>query len=94
MCWRRKNIKRARIAWGSIGKELSTERADMKAMTSVYRAVVQAVLLYGAESCVVTSTMEQKLEGYTRYITRKHIQESIYRKIPMDHGHTPQAKKS
>jgi hypothetical protein len=46
-----RNIKRARIAWGRVGKILSTEKASMKVMASVYRAiVVQAVLLYGAES--------------------------------------------
>jgi gamma-glutamyl phosphate reductase len=74
------NIKRVSITWGIIGKVLSTEREDMKAMTSVYRAVVQAVLPYGAESWVVKSTMEQKLEAFhhrcARYITRKHIQEN------------------
>jgi hypothetical protein len=87
------NIKRARIAWGRIWKVLSTERADMNAMTFVYRAVVQAVLLYGAESCVVTSTMAQKLEALhhrcARYITRKHMQEN-----PDGSWTYPPAKKS
>jgi hypothetical protein len=43
-------------------------------------AVIQAVLLYGSESCVLTTAMEQKLNAFhhrsTRYITRQHIREN------------------
>jgi hypothetical protein len=54
-----RNIKQARIAWSRLGKILTKERTNMKAMASVYRAVVQAVLLYGSESWVTTIAMEK-----------------------------------
>jgi hypothetical protein len=74
---RNRNLKRARITWGRIGIILSKERADIKSMTSIYKAILQAVLLYGAESWVITTGMQQKLESFhhrcSRYITGQHI---------------------
>ena len=40
------NLKRARAAWGRLAKILSLEKAEAKAMATIYRAVFQAVLLY------------------------------------------------
>jgi hypothetical protein len=52
----------------------------MKAMASVYRAVVQAVLLYGSESWVTTIAIKKKLEAFhhkcARNITGQHIKEN------------------
>ena len=59
----RHNIVRARKFWGRLGKLLRREGADQIISASFYRAVVQAVLLFGAESWVLTETMLQKLEG-------------------------------
>jgi hypothetical protein len=39
-----RNAKRARMAWGWIGRILAIEKADKKVMASIYKAVVQAVL--------------------------------------------------
>jgi hypothetical protein len=66
------NLKRTIIAWGRIGKifkkERAEERAEVKSMTSIYKAIVQAVLLYGAESWIVTTVpgtgMQQKLASF------------------------------
>lgn len=75
-----RNLTRARAAWGKLGRILSKEGASPKAMASVYKTVVQAVLLYGSESWVLTSTMEKKLQSFhrrcARYITGQHIRQN------------------
>jgi hypothetical protein len=49
-------------------------------MTSVYRTVIQAVLLYGSESWVLKQQMERSLESFhhkcARYIMGQHIQKN------------------
>jgi hypothetical protein len=71
------NIKRARISWGRLARILSTEKATSKSMASIYKAVVQAVLLYGSESWTMTSSMCKKLQNFhhrcARHITGQHI---------------------
>ena len=75
-----RNIKRARISWGRICRILSREGANPKAMASIYKAVVQAVLLYGSESWVLTQAMEKKLQAFhhrcARHITGQHIRQN------------------
>jgi hypothetical protein len=45
---------------GRLGRILSNGKATPKAMASIYRAVLQVVLLYGSESWVLTNSMVQK----------------------------------
>jgi hypothetical protein len=75
-----RNVKRARMAWGQLSKMLTVEIADTKAMATIYEAVVQAVLLYGAESWVLMAAMIQKLETFhhrcAHFITGQHIREN------------------
>jgi hypothetical protein len=88
-----RNLKRARIAWGRIGKIQTKERADVKSMASIYKAIIQAVLLYGAESWVVTTGMQQKLESF-HHRCDDTLQDNIYEKMLMEHGLTHLANKS
>ena len=48
---------------GRIGKLLQREGAEPKVLLNFYRVVVQAVLLFGAETWVLMDTMIQRLEG-------------------------------
>ena len=57
------NIRRARQVWGSLGKLLRSEEVDLIVSAKFYRAVVQAVLLFGAETWFLTAEMLQKIEG-------------------------------
>jgi hypothetical protein len=74
------NLKKARAAWGRLAKILSSEKAEAKAMATIYRAVIQAVLLYGAESWAMTNTMVKRLQSFhnrcARYITGQHIRQN------------------
>jgi hypothetical protein len=59
---------------------LSKTQEDPKSITSIYKAVVQAVLLYGCESWVPMPQMEQSLQSFhhkcARYITGQHIRKN------------------
>ena len=59
----RRNIMHARSVWGRLGALLRQEVADPRVAAMFYRAVVQAILLYGSETLVLSAAMEKKVEG-------------------------------
>ena len=59
--WR--NIMRARLFWGGLGTLIRQEGVDPKLVAVFYRAVIQAVLLFGSETLVLSAAMERKLVG-------------------------------
>jgi prophage DNA circulation protein len=72
------NLKRAQMTWGRVRKILAREKKrNPKAASSIYKAVVQAVLLYGSEAWAMTAQMTNKLEMFhrrcARGITGQHI---------------------
>ena len=73
------NIRKARQRWGQISRILTREGASAKTMGYFYKAIVQAVLLYGAETWVTTQRAEGALKGFhnkcARYIAGEHIQQ-------------------
>jgi hypothetical protein len=72
------NIRKARIKWGQVGKILTSQGAYPMIMAMFYKAIVQSVLLYGAESWVLTQEMERKLQSFhhrcARFIAQEHIE--------------------
>ena len=70
-------LKKARQQWNSISRILKREQANAMCMAKFYMAVVQAVLLYGADSWVITDKNWTKLRTFhnraLRYMTGKHI---------------------
>ena len=71
------NLQRARGKWNRLAKILKREGADAIIMSRFYLTVVQAVLLYGADSWTVKKKDLLKLRSFhrraTRYMTGKHI---------------------
>ena len=59
------NIRRSRQVWGWLGKLLRRESAGADPITSetFYWAVVQLVLLFGAETWVLSASMLNNLKG-------------------------------
>ena len=53
-----RNLHRARATWGRLARILGREGADPKVSRKFYIAVTQQVLLFGAESWVLTGKME------------------------------------
>jgi hypothetical protein len=73
------NLQKARMKWGRISRLLTREGTYPKAMATFYKAIVQSVLLYGAESWVINKEVERRLQSFhhccARYIAREHIQQ-------------------
>ena len=70
------NLGKARKIWGRLSRILSREGVDPKVSVNFFKAVAQAVLLFGAEVWVLTQRMERDLDSFqsrvVRRITRKH----------------------
>ena len=58
------NLGKARKSWGRLSWIMSREGADPKVSGNFYKAVAQAVLLFGAETWVLTPRMEQALDSF------------------------------
>ena len=73
----RDNLSKARLRWGQIAKLLKREGAGAKCMGKFYLAVVQSVLLYGADSWVVSKLDMNRLRSFhrraVRYMNNQHI---------------------
>jgi hypothetical protein len=71
------NLHKARMKWGRLGKILTSQGAYPKVMATFYKAIVESVLLYGAETWVLSKELERKLQSFhhrcARYISREHI---------------------
>ena len=69
------NIRKERHVWERIGKFLRREGAEPEFFEKFYCTVVQAVLLFGAETWVFLTPIMQRLEGayvgFLRQATRK-----------------------
>ena len=58
------NPQKAKKSWGRLSQILRREGADPKVSGHFFKAVTQAVLLFGAEMWVLTSRMEQALSSF------------------------------
>ena len=59
-----RNLRKARVTWGSLARILGREGADPKVSRNLYIAVTQQVLLFGAETWVLTKRMEAALDAF------------------------------
>ena len=65
------NIRKAWASWGRLARVLVQEGADPKVSRSFYTAVTQQVLLFGAESWVLTKKMESALDAFQGRVARR-----------------------
>ena len=65
------NIKKARRIWGRLARVLDREGADHKVSRTFYIAVTQQVLLFGAETWVLTKKMESAMDAFQDRVARK-----------------------
>ena len=74
-------IRRARKRWQSVARILKRDGANAKTMGKFYLAIVQAVLLYGAESWTITERNMDKLRRFhwraARYMSGRHIRKNL-----------------
>ena len=64
------NLGKARKSWGRLSRVLGREGADPKVSRNFYKAVTQAVLIYGAETWVLTKMMEKALDSFQSRVAR------------------------
>ena len=71
-------IKKARQSWNDIARILKPECVNAISMAKPYLAIVQSVLLYGADSWIINSRNWKHLKSFhkraVRHMTRQHIQ--------------------
>ena len=65
------NIKKARRIWGQLAWVLGREGADPKVSRTFYIALSQQVLLFRAETWVLTNKMESSLDAFQGMVPRK-----------------------
>ena len=65
------NLVKARKSWGRLSRILSREGADKRVSENLFKAVVQAVLLFGAETWVLTPMIDRALESFMHGAARR-----------------------
>ena len=65
------NIRKARNNWGRLSRILSQEGTDPKVLGHFLKAVAQAVLLFGAETLVLTPRVERALSSFQHRFARR-----------------------
>ena len=58
------NLWKARKSWGRLLRILSREGADPKVSGHFFKALTQAVLLFGVETWVLTPSMDRALSSF------------------------------
>ena len=66
-----RNLQKARATWGRLARILGREGVDPKVSRNFYIAVTQQVLLFGAETWVLTVMMEAALEAFQERVARR-----------------------
>ena len=65
------NLVKARKSWGRLTRILSREGADKRISGMFFKAVVQQVLLFGAETWVLTPRIERALDSFMHGAARR-----------------------
>jgi len=60
----RTQMRKARATWARVGQVLRAENVPPRIAAKFYKAVVQAVLLYGSETWVLSTAALSSLEGF------------------------------
>ena len=65
------NLVKARKSWGRLLRILSREGADNRVLRNFFKAVVQEVLLFGAETWVLIPRIERVMESFMHRAARR-----------------------
>ena len=66
-----RNLQKARATWGRLARILGREGADPKVSRNLYIAVTQQVLLFGADTWLLTVKMEAALDAFQGRVARR-----------------------
>ena len=86
-----RNIRKARLVWDCLGKIMRREGEETDASEKFYHVVIQAVLLFGAKTWVLSPPMAQSLEGVhvgllrqVKNLKAKSMEEGLWQKVAAD----------
>ena len=65
------NLVKARKSWGRLARILSREGADKRVLGTFFKVVLQQVLLFGAETWVLSPRIERALESFMHGAVRR-----------------------
>ena len=65
------NFGKARNSWGRLSRVLGQDGTDPKVSRKFYKAVAQALLIFGAETWVLTQRMEKALDSFQSRVARR-----------------------
>ena len=74
------NLGKARNNWGRLSRVMSREGEDPKVSGHFYTAVLQAVLLFGAETWLLTPRMEWDLDSFQHRVARRLTRRLLMRR--------------
>jgi hypothetical protein len=57
-------LRKARATWARVGQVLQSENASLFVAARFYQAIVQAILLYGSKTWVISRTALARLKGF------------------------------
>ena len=66
-----RNLSRARAVWDRITRIISREGAELRVSGFFFKAMVQAVLIFGSETWTVTPRMGRDLGGFQDQVARR-----------------------
>ena len=75
------NLQKSRKSWRRLSRISIREGLDLKVSGNFFKAVIQAVLLFGAEMRVLTPVMERDLGSsqhrFVRWLTGRHPRRTV-----------------
>ena len=74
-----RNIQKARQVWGRLRKIIRMEGVEPFVSAIFYIVVVQAVLIFRSEKCVLLAEMLKRLEGVHVFFLRKIVEKKAWR---------------
>ena len=83
------NLGKARKSWGRLSQVLGREGANPKVSGNFYKAVAQAVLLFGAETWVLTQRMDKALDRFQSRVKRRITGKQTRRKTDGSRDYLP-----
>ena len=72
-----RQIKKSRQSWNGIARILRYEGANAITMAKFYLAVVQSILLYGADSWTINNRNWKRLESFRKRAVRQMTGQNI-----------------
>ena len=86
------NLGKARKSWGRLSRVLVREGEDPKVSGNFYKAVAHAVLLFGAETWVLTQRVQKALDRFQSRVAMRLIRKQLRQRMDGSWDYLPLAE--